>query len=61
MPPKKKEQAKSTPKVAVDKTFGLKNVSLIQMEIYANVAEKQIEKGPTVRATGAATTSGHRN
>jgi hypothetical protein len=27
MPPKKKEQPKQVPKVAVDKTFGLKNVS----------------------------------
>jgi hypothetical protein len=26
MPPKKKEQPKAGPKVAVDKTFGLKNV-----------------------------------
>jgi len=27
MPPKKKEQPKAAAKVAVDKTFGLKNVS----------------------------------
>jgi hypothetical protein len=27
MPPKKKEQPKAGPKVAVDKTFGLKNVA----------------------------------
>jgi hypothetical protein len=61
MPPKKKEVAKPAAKVAVDKTFGLKNVinrfPPSPQNTQLTTPEKQIEKSPAVRATSSATTS----
>ena len=41
MPPKKKEQPKAAAKVAVDKTFGLKNVSPTKKD---QVIDDRLEK-----------------
>ena len=41
MPPKKKEQPPKTAKVAVDKTFGLKNVRF-RADPITDGAEKQV-------------------
>ena len=62
MPPKKKEQAKTGPKVAVDKTFGLKNVFRLHFALCGPlIIEKQIEKSTAVCAAGSATTGSHRH
>jgi hypothetical protein len=64
MPPKKKEQPKPT-KVAVDKTFGLKNVTSISsmLPIFELIIwlEKQIKESPTICSTGSTTAGRDRN
>src|SRR5271169_6896227 len=57
MPPKKKEQPPpKTAKLAVDKTFGLKNV-LFHLYPIIDRAEKQVKKGAAVCAASSATAS----